>query len=62
MSGRVEPVEPDELSLIEAFGRAPDPRSAHGRRHPLGAVLGLGVCAMLCGARSLYDISLLRNR
>lgn len=45
------------LSLIEVLGRVPDPRSAHGRRHPLGAILGLAVCAMLCGARSLYAIS-----
>ena len=42
---------------MEALGRVPDPRSAHGKRHPLGAILGLAVCAMLCGARSLYAIS-----
>ena len=47
----------DGLSLIEVLGRVPDPRSAHGKRHPLGAILGLAVCAMLCGARSLYAIS-----
>jgi len=47
----------DGLSLIEVLGRVPDPRSVHGRRHPLGAILGLAVCAMLCGARSLYAIS-----
>lgn len=46
-----------ELSLLEVMGRLPDPRSGHGRRHPLGAILGLAVCAMLCGARSLYAIS-----
>ena len=46
-----------ELSLLEVVGRLPDPRSGHGRRHPLGAILGLAVCAMLCGARSLYAIS-----
>ena len=44
-------------SLIEVLGSVPDPRSAHGRRHPLGAILALAVCAMLCGARSLYAIS-----
>lgn len=44
-------------SLIEVLGSVPDPRSVHGRRHPLGAVLALAVCAMLCGARSLYAIS-----
>ncbi len=46
-----------EESLLEALARVPDPRSGHGKRHPLGATLGLAVCAMLCGARSLYAIS-----
>ena len=45
------------LSLIGTLGRLPDPRSAHGKRHPLGAISGLAVCAMLCSARSLYAIS-----
>lgn len=44
-------------SLMDVLSSLPDPRSAHGRRHPLGAVLALAVCAMLCGARSLYAIS-----
>lgn len=44
-------------SLMEVLSSVVDPRSAHGRRHPLGAVLTLAVCAMLCGARSLYAIS-----
>ena len=47
----------EELSLLEVMGRLPDPRSGHGRRHPLGAILGLAICAMLCGSRSLYAIS-----
>ena len=46
-----------EQSILEVMGRLPDPRSGHGRRHPLGAILGLAVCAMLCGSRSLYAIS-----
>jgi hypothetical protein len=44
-------------SLMEVLASLPDPRSAHGRRHPLGAILGLAVSAMMCGARSLYAIS-----
>ena len=47
----------DGRSLMEVFDSLSDPRSAHGKRHPLGAILGLAVCAMLCGARSLYAIS-----
>ena len=43
-------------TLMEVFASVPDPRGKHGRRHPLGAILGLAVCAMLCGARSLYAI------
>lgn len=43
--------------LMDVLSCLPDPRSAHGRRHPLGAILTLAVCAMLCGARSLYAIS-----
>ena len=43
--------------MREALDRVPDPRSRHGRRHPLGAILTLAVCAMMCGARSLYAIS-----
>ena len=43
--------------LLTAFAQVPDPRSTHGRRHPLGAVLALSVCAMLSGARSIYAIA-----
>ena len=44
-------------SLLGALERVPDPRSRHGRRHPLKAILALSVCAMVSGARSLYAIS-----
>ena len=42
--------------MLEAFAKLPDPRSPHGRRHPLPAILALSVAAMLSGARSLYAI------
>ena len=39
------------LSLLEALADVPDPRSRHGRRHPLAALLALTVLAMLRGCR-----------
>ncbi len=42
--------------LVEALATVPDPRSRHGRRHPLPAVFRLFVAAMLSGAQSLYAI------
>src|SRR5579862_640011 len=43
--------------LVEALGQVPDPRSRHGRRHPLPAILALATVAMLSGARSLYAMA-----
>ena len=45
------------MELREALDRVPDHRKSQGRRHQLGAILRLAVCAMLCGARSLYAIA-----
>ena len=42
--------------LLDALSRIEDPRKPRGIRHPLPAVLALGVRAMLGGAKSLYDI------
>lgn len=39
------------LSLLEALADVPDPRSRHGRRHPLVAILSLTVLAMLRGCQ-----------
>lgn len=44
-------------SLLEALERVPDPRGRQGRRYQLASVLGMAVCAMACGARSLYAIA-----
>jgi hypothetical protein len=44
-------------SLLEALAVVPDPRRRRGRRYPAAAVLTLAVCAMVCGARSLYAIA-----
>src|SRR5215831_5717394 len=41
-------------SLLRALADVPDPRSRHGRRPPLPAVLALATVAMLSGARRLY--------
>jgi len=45
------------LSLLEALALVPDPRSRHGRIHPLVAVLGLTVTALLAGCRSLAAVA-----
>jgi hypothetical protein len=42
---------------MEALGRVPDPRGRQGRRYQLASVLAMAVCAMACGARSLYAIA-----
>ncbi len=45
------------LSLLQALADVPDPRSRHGRRHPLVAVLSLVVLAMLRGNKGLTAIA-----
>src|SRR4051794_7794206 len=44
------------LSLVEVFGEVPDPRKARGVRHGVAAILLLGACAVLTGARSFAAI------
>ena len=48
---------PRPISLLEALALVPDPRSRHGRIHPLVAVLGLVTVAMLAGCTSLDAIA-----
>jgi hypothetical protein len=38
-----------DIPLLQLLGSLDDPRSARGRRHPLGALLALAVVAMLAG-------------
>src|SRR4051794_12898880 len=45
------------LSLLEALAEVPDPRSRHGRVHPLPAILALTVLAMLRGCKGPAAIS-----
>jgi hypothetical protein len=45
------------LALTDVLADIPDPRSRHGRVHPLGAVLGLVVLGLLMGKRSLSAIA-----
>jgi hypothetical protein len=44
------------LSLLDVLAQVPDPRSRHGRRHPLSAILSLAIVAMLGGAKSYQAI------
>src|SRR5258707_14939253 len=46
-----------EGSLRAALETLPDVRRGQGKVHPLGGMLALAVCALLCGSRSLYAIS-----
>ena len=43
-------------SLLAFLATVPDPRSRHGRRHPLSAILSLVCCAIMCGAKSYAAI------
>ena len=45
------------VSLVDALADVPDSRSPHGRIHPLPAVLGLVVLALLMGRKSLAGIA-----
>jgi DDE_Tnp_1-associated len=42
--------------LLSFLATVPDPRSRHGRRHRLSAILALVCCAVMCGAKSYAAI------
>jgi DDE_Tnp_1-associated len=44
-------------SLLTALAGVPDRRKRRGRRYRQASMLTFAVCAMLCGARSLYAIA-----
>lgn len=44
-------------TLVEALATLPDPRSRHGRIHPLPAVMGMVALALLMGRTSLAGIA-----
>jgi DDE_Tnp_1-associated/Transposase DDE domain len=44
-------------SLLSFLAVVPDPRSRHGRQHPLSAILALVCCAVMCGAKSYSAIA-----
>lgn len=52
-------VEPGAVpaDLLLAVGSVADPRARRGVRHRLTAILGIGVCAVLAGARSYVAIA-----
>jgi hypothetical protein len=43
--------------LLSFLAAVPDPRSRHGRQHPLSAILALVCCAIMCGAKSYSAIA-----
>jgi hypothetical protein len=50
-------MEKPSRSLLERLAEIPDPRSPHGRRHPLTAILALAVVGILAGMKSLEAIA-----
>lgn len=47
---------PIEALLLKVRELITDPRSNHGKRHPLETVLSIAVCAVLCGCRGYRAI------
>ena len=51
------PVATPVPSLLEALRSVPDGRKRRGRRYRQASMLTFAVCAMRCGARSVYAIA-----
>src|SRR5262245_5666382 len=47
---------PNELSFTRYFAELPDTRVARTRRHRLDDILGVALCAVICGADSFEQI------
>jgi hypothetical protein len=43
-------------SLADAVAGVPDPRSAHGRRHPLVEIVLIAACAITCDADGMTAV------
>ncbi len=46
----------DQLTLRECFADFPDPRREHLRLHSLWDIVGLSLCAIICGCDSVVEI------
>lgn len=51
--------EPDVIqpTPLKALRRLPDPRCRRGRRHTVGAIVAIAVCAIVAGAKSFVAIA-----
>lgn len=48
---------PTELPLLRHFDTLVDPRRTRRRKHPLGTVLGIAICAVIAGATDFQEIA-----
>ena len=49
---------PDTHSLIKHFAQLTDPRIERSKRHALGDILIISICALLCGAEGFAEMAL----
>lgn len=45
-------------SVTRHFGDLPDPRSDHGKRYPLTALITIAICAVICGAEDWVGVAM----